>query len=239
MKKIILVSGSGPLRDTLRNLLDLQPDFDLAGVGGDGYDLIRLAGDLKPDVIILDTDIPLLDGLKTAVSLQQRFPGMAIIIIADRMNDKTFVSAVRGGVTGFLLRDTVFEDITGAIRNVTPDSYFMSRALAARAFSMFSLMIKKTDTDDFLPVYETVKPQTVRISRSELRVAAFIGQGFTNRQISKILNLKEGTVRNYISCILQKTKLKHRTQIALYALENGFYCKECEDAAGRTDTGSR
>jgi DNA-binding NarL/FixJ family response regulator len=225
------VDSSGPFREALGDLLSVQPDFDLAGIGADGYDLLRLTNNVRPDVIILDMDMPLFNGLEMIISLQQRFPDTAIIIIADKINDKTFVSAVRVGVTGFLLRDTVFEDITGAVRSVTPNNYFMSSALAARAFNMFSLMVKKMNSGGGVlpPFSETTNSQPVCISRSELRVIAFVGQGLTNGQISKILNLKEGTVRNYISCILQKTKLKHRTQIALYALKNGFYCKEISD----------
>jgi DNA-binding NarL/FixJ family response regulator len=225
------VDSSGPFREALGDLLRVQPDFDLAGIGADGYDLLRLADNLRPDVIILDMDMPLFNGLEMIISLQQRFPCTAIVIIASKINDKTFVSAVRVGVTGFLLRDTVFEDITGAVRSVTPNNYFMSSALAARAFNMFSSMVKNINSGDniFPPFSETANSQPVCISRSELRVVAFVGQGLTNGQISKILNLKEGTVRNYISCILQKTKLKHRTQIALYALKNGFYCKEIPD----------
>jgi DNA-binding NarL/FixJ family response regulator len=230
MKKIILVDSKTPFREAIRGLLDEQVDFDLAGVGEDGYDLIRLTNEVTPDVIILDIEIPLLDGLKTAVSLRQRCPGTAIIIIADNMDDKTLVNAICGGVTGFLSRDTVFEDITGAVRNVTTDNCFMSRALTQRTFNMFSRMVKKMDSgrNDYFPVYETATSPP-QISRSELRIATFIGQGLSNRQISEILKLKEGTVRNYISIILQKTKLKHRTQIALYAIKNGLYGKEIFD----------
>jgi DNA-binding NarL/FixJ family response regulator len=230
MKKIILVDSKAPFREAIKRLLEAQVDFDLAGVGEDGYDVIRLTNEVTPDVIILDLEIPLLDGLKTAVSMRQRCPGTAIIIIADNMDDKTLVNAVCGGVTGFLLRDTVFEDITGAVRNVTTGNCYMSRALTQRTFNMFSRMAKKMDSghNDHFPVYETANSPP-QISRSELRIATFIGQGLSNRQISEILKLKEGTVRNYISIILQKTNLKHRTQIALYALKNGLYCKEILD----------
>jgi DNA-binding NarL/FixJ family response regulator len=233
MKKIILVDSNAPFREVIRKQLEAQADFDLAGVGEDGYDVIKLINEVKPDVIILDIEIPLLDGLKTAVSLRQRCPDTAIIIIADKMDDKTLVNAVCGGVTGFLSRDTVFEDIAGAVRNVTTDNCFMSRTLTQRTFNMFSRMVKKMNPglNDCFPVYETaVSPP--RISRSELRIATFIGQGLSNRQISEILKLKEGTVRNYISIILQKTRLKHRTQIALYALKNGLYGKEVSVQTG-------
>jgi DNA-binding NarL/FixJ family response regulator len=201
-----------------------QVDFNLVGVGKDGYDLIKLTNEVNADVIILDLDIPLLDGLKTASSLHQRHPGMAIIIVSENIDDKTLVDAVCGGVTGFLLRDTVFDDITNAVRSVTNGNCFMSNALTMRTFNMFTHMVKRINSgsSDYPMVYETKKSQP-QINRTELRITTFIGQGLSTRQISEILKLKEGTVRNYISLILQKTNLNHRTQIALYALKNGLY----------------
>ncbi|MDR0383481.1 MAG: response regulator transcription factor [Spirochaetaceae bacterium] len=235
--RILLVDSKAPYRETIKNLLMTQADFDLVGVGVDGYDAIRLTDDLKPDVIILDTEIPLLDGLKTAASLRRRCPDAAIIIIADNMDDKTMVEAVRGGVMGLLLRGSIFEDVNSAVRNVTAGNCYMSRDLTPRAFNLFSHMVRKVNSasGDYFTAYETAKSYP-RISRTELRITAFIGQGLSNRQISEILKLKEGTIRNYVSLILQKTNLKHRTQIALYALKNGFHGSE---VCGKTDSSKR
>jgi DNA-binding NarL/FixJ family response regulator len=225
--KIILVDSKPPFRETVKNLLLTQADFDLVGVGEDGYDAIRLTDERKPDVIILDLEVPLLDGMRTASSLRVRRPEAAIIAVADEMDDKTIINAVCRDIKGFLLRNSLFEDITSAVRNVTAGNSYMSRPLSLRTFNIFSRMVKNTNSVEevFFTNCET-KINTACINRTELQITAFIGQGLSNKQISEILKLKEGTIRNYISIILQKTHLKHRTQIALYALKNGFYSKE-------------
>jgi DNA-binding NarL/FixJ family response regulator len=227
MTKIILIDSKNPFREAIRNLLMTQVDFNLVGIGKDGYDAIRLTNETKADVVILDMDIPLLNGLKTAACLHARYPNMGIIIIAENIEDRTLVDAVCGGVTGFLLRDKVFDEITSAVKSVTSGNCFISNALTMRTFNMFTHMVKSINSNGYgySMGYDTTKSRP-HINRTELRITTFIGQGLSTRQISEILKLKEGTVRNYISLILQKTKLKHRTQIALYALKNGLHSED-------------
>ncbi|MDR0408839.1 MAG: response regulator transcription factor [Spirochaetaceae bacterium] len=224
--KIVLIDSQTPFREAIKNLLLTQIDFELVGVGKDGYDAIKLTDQHKPDVIVLDKDLPLLDGLKIAASTRVRCPSSSVIMIAAEMDDETIVNAFCYGVTGFLLRSSVFDEINKAIRNVSVGNYYMSHEVELRAFNVFSRIVrKKSDEQLDIPVNNELQVSPLHITRTETQIAAFVGQGLSNKQIAENLKLKEGTVRNYISLILQKTKLQHRTQIALYALNNGFYCK--------------
>jgi DNA-binding NarL/FixJ family response regulator len=224
--KIILVDNQLPFRETIKNLLLTQFDFDLVGVGKDGYDAIKLTDQFKPDVVILDIETPLLDGLKVAASIRVRCASTSVIVLSRDMDDKTIINAVCCGVKGFLLRSSVFEEVNRAIRNVYLGNSYMSRAIASRTFDLFSEIVKTGS-----PKQEAGSCCgengcfPLQITRMESQIAAFIGEGLSNKRIAEILQLKEGTVRNYISVILQKTHLEHRTQIAIYALNNGFYGK--------------
>jgi DNA-binding NarL/FixJ family response regulator len=227
--KIILVDNQLPFRETIKNLLLTQFDFELVGVGKDGYDAIKLTDQFDPDVVVLDIEAPLLDGLKAAASIRLHRSSTSVIVLAKDMDDKTIINAVCCGVKGFLLRASVFEEVNRAIRNVYLGNSYMSRAIASRTFDLFSEIVKTGNQRRESGVESS--PFMPQITRMESRIAAFIGEGFSNKRIAEALRLKEGTVRNYISVILQKTHLEHRTQIAIYALNNGFYSKSAENAA--------
>jgi DNA-binding NarL/FixJ family response regulator len=229
--KIILVDNQLPFRETIKNLLLTQFDFDLVGVGKDGYDAIKLTDQFKPDVVILDIETPLLDGLKVAASIRLRCPSASVIVLSKDMDDKTIINAVCCGVKGLLLRSSVFEEVNRAIRNVYLGNSYMSRAIASRTFDLFSEIVKTGNPKQQTSLYGGENGcLPLQITRMESQIAAFIGEGLSNKRIAEILQLKEGTVRNYISVILQKTHLEHRTQIAIYALNNGFYSKSEKNA---------
>ncbi|MDR2804012.1 MAG: response regulator transcription factor [Treponema sp.] len=223
--KIVLIDNQTAFRNGLKNLLSAQFDFDLVGVGKDGYDAITLTQDLKPDVIALDVELPVMDGFKIAASAHIHSPSSAIIAISTKMDDQMLLNAVYSGVTGFLLRNSVFAEICKAIRSVSMGKSYLSHETALQVFNMFSRIVNKKDGDSYSAL-NSFKPQPshINMTRTESQIAAFVGNGFSNKQIAGILQLKEGTVRNYISLILQKNKLSHRTQIALYALNNGLHC---------------
>lgn len=222
--KIILADNEIPFSETIKNLLLTQSDFYLGGIGYDGYDAINLTDKIKPDVIILSRELPLLDGLKAASVLHSHCLTSAIIVIfPDEVDDNTIINAARSGVKGFLLRSSIFEDIIMAVRTVNAGNGYMSHGAAIRTFDIFFRMLmqnKQAQTDHVLNT--TVELPTRQINRTELRIAIYIGQGLSNKQIAGLLHLKEGTIRNYISIILKKINLKHRTQLALYVLEEGL-----------------
>jgi DNA-binding NarL/FixJ family response regulator len=224
--KIVLIDNQTPFRETIKNLLLTQVDFELVGVGKDGYDAIKLTDQHKPDVVILDVELPAFDGLKIAASIHLRCSSSSIVTIATKMDDKAILNAIYYGVTGFLLRSSIFDEINKAIRNVNVGNIYMTHEIKLRAFNMFSQIVRKKREEQFKhSINDELQVSPLHITRAEAQIAAFVGQGLSNKQIAENLQLKEGTVRNYISLILQKTKLQHRTQIALYALNNGFYCK--------------
>jgi DNA-binding NarL/FixJ family response regulator len=222
MVKIVLIESQAAFREAIRELLSRQIDFELAGIGKDGYDAIRLADKIKPDVVILDTELPLIDGLKAAASIRARCPSCAVIINAAKMDDNMIYNAIYYGVTGFVLRSVMFDEISRAVRNVAIGKSYMSPPLMPLAFNIFSGIVRK-QRDERQDSYTDSETIPLGITRMESRIAAYVAKGFSNRQIAETLNLKEGTVRNYISDILQRTKLKHRTQIALYALNTGMH----------------
>ncbi|MDR2796173.1 MAG: response regulator transcription factor [Spirochaetaceae bacterium] len=220
--KIILVDNQIPFRDGIKKILLEQVDFYLAAVGSDGYDAVNLVEKHSPDVAILALLLPVVDSLKVASLLRSRRPPCSIIVFADEMDDKTILNAICCGVTGLLLRDSIFTELPRAVRSVCTGKGYVAQEICMCLFNLVSRIVSERQENTGLHPPDETRSGMFRITRTESQIVSFIAQGLSNKQIAKTLNLKEGTVRNYVSVILQKTKLKHRTQIALYALNNGF-----------------
>lgn len=217
--RIVLVEHQASFRDSLRTLLSTQLDFNVVGVGKDAYDAIELAEQCKPDVVLLDGGMPLLKKLKAIASLRSRAPSSAIILFDTEMDDETIKTALLYGVTGLLLRCSVFEEMNSAIRNVVAGTSYMSPDIIRKTFAILSELVRKTEGADF---NRAAGGRRLEIKGAELVMAGLVGAGLSNRQIAEELGLKIGTVRNRISLILKKTGLRDRTRLALYAAKEGL-----------------
>jgi DNA-binding NarL/FixJ family response regulator len=227
MIRVVIVDSENDFRDSVKNLLSAQKDFDVVGVGGDGYDALKLVDELKPDVALLELELPMLNAMKIYPSLKLRSPNTAIIILTKTSDDATILRGISTGLSGYLLRSSVLDEISLAVRRVHSDGFHMSREIALRAFQLFSESIQENSHSNAkisIVPEKTLEP--LLINKVEMQIAAYIGEGLSNKQIAEQMNLKDGTVRNYISLILQKTGLEHRTQIAIYAFNNGFADKD-------------
>ncbi|MDL2229272.1 response regulator transcription factor [Treponema sp. OttesenSCG-928-L16] len=221
MIRIVIVDDHEMVRDSLRILLSAQEDFEVVGLGKDGYDAIRLVDMLKPDVVLLDIRIPIIDGSEVAGTLKYKSPSSVIIMLTSFDDDEYVIRSIRNGASGYLLKSSNIEELSKAIRTVYGGGSVMTPEIATKAFRLFSEMAKGknipktnagyTDTDRQIPS---------NISRTEFQIISFIGQGLSNKEIADRLELREGTIRNYISSILQKTNLRDRTQVAIFAVKN-------------------
>jgi DNA-binding NarL/FixJ family response regulator len=224
MIKIVVIDGQEPDRERLRIFLSAQNDFEVVGVGKDGYEAIRLVETLKPDIALLDISLHYIDGVKVTSILKFRFPGTSIIILTTLDDDEYVFKAIYGGASGYLLKTPHTEAaLAEGIRTVYNGGSLMTPKIATKAFRIFSELVKEKHTDRrFYQFQEELAPELPNISRTELRITAYVGQGLPNKEIAEKLRLRIGTVRNYISSILQKTGLRDRTQLAIYAIKNGL-----------------
>jgi DNA-binding NarL/FixJ family response regulator len=222
MIKIVIVDGHEVYRDDLQLVLSTQNDFKIIGMGKDGYDAIKLTVDLRPDIILMDIHLPLIDGVKVASILKYRSPATSVIIMTN-FNNKDYVQqAIHSGVAGFLVKETARDYLAAVIRAAHTGDCFLSPKIVSGIFHTVSPTHYKTP-------FSIPKPDTVRLSNVsdiEILIISYIGQGFSNKEIAEKLKLKAGTVRNHISSILQKTKLRDRTQIAIYAITHELTINE-------------
>jgi DNA-binding NarL/FixJ family response regulator len=244
MIKIVIIDGQEAYRESLKPLLSAQQDFEVAGVGKDGYDAIRLVDSLKPDIALLDIKLDLIDGVKVSSILKCRSVSTAIIILTDVDDTRYVLGAICNGVSGYLLKNSGIEILARAIRAAYKGGCLLTPEIAAKTFRIFSEFFQafpkelaafpketaafsqtataQRTTKQLYRLQEASEPLPLNISKMELQIMNYIGQGLPNKEIAERLRLREGTVRNYISSVLQKTGLHDRTQVALYAVKAGL-----------------
>jgi DNA-binding NarL/FixJ family response regulator len=232
MVKIVIIDGQERHRDSMRLLLSTQGDFEISGVGKDEYEAIKLVDSLKPDIVLIDINLQYVDGARVIPILKLRSPNTAIIILTSLDSDECVLGAISSGASGYLLKGPETDNIAEKIRMVYKGGSLMTSDITTKVFRMFSDFAK--DRKDILSAYlipEITRPLPPNISKIEFRIIGFIGRGLSNQEIAQQLRLREGTIRNYISSVLQKTALRDRTQIALFAIYNSLISKWVEAAA--------
>jgi DNA-binding NarL/FixJ family response regulator len=226
MIRTVIISGGGAERYT--KFIASQPGISVLGQGRDGYDALKIAARIKPDVVLIDEILPLVDVAELTRILKCRLPKMRIIILASAHDNIRILKAISCGASGYLLKNIHEERFVAGIKTVYDGGCLMTQETAAKAFRLFP---PNAPAKAASPSARKEAPLTpyANISRQELRIIVYINKGFSNREISERLGLKEGTVRNYITSIFKKTGLKNRTQIAVYAGKAGLVKEPHED----------
>lgn len=239
MIRIAIVDDQDMVRESLRILLQAQADFDVVGIGKDGYEALKLVTTLQPDVLLLDIRMPVMDGVAATETLKLKSPNTAIIILTTFNDDEYVLRAIKNGASGYLLKSAGLDELAQAIRTVHNGGSLMSPDVATKAFRLFSALAKNEEQNRVPaahapspPHKNNANPQDpepfrkpglpTNLTKTELQIMSLIGQGWANKEVASKLGLSEGTVRNYISSILLKTELRDRTQIAIYAVRHGL-----------------
>jgi DNA-binding NarL/FixJ family response regulator len=210
MIRIVIVDGQDSDRNDTEQLLSAQGDFKVVGTGKDGYEAIRLADCHKPDMLLLDINLSYLDGIKISSILNSRYPLMAMIIFTRLEDERHIRNALTNGVSGYLFKNKDMEKLADLIRVLHSSGCLIFPRIAAG-------FVREGE-----PCLKADQQFPVNLSRMELQIIRHIGKGLKNQEIAEKMRLKKGTIRNHISVILQKTALRNRTQLAIFAVQNGL-----------------
>jgi NarL family two-component system response regulator LiaR len=209
MIKVLLVDDHDIVREGQRALISTEPGMEVAGEAKDGNEAINLAKSLKPDVILLDLNMPKKDGLAVIQEIQEENLEFRILVLTSFTEDEKVYAAIKAGALGYLLKDSTPQQILSAIRDVSRGE----TSLGPRIAQKLMREIQKTSVAP-----KTEEPLTVR----ELEVLKLVAEGLTNQEIAEKLVISEKTVRTHMTHILAKLHLANRTQAALYALREGL-----------------
>jgi DNA-binding NarL/FixJ family response regulator len=216
MIRIVIIDGQDSDRHNTELLLSTQDDFTVVGRGKDGYDALKLTEMHKPEILLLDANLSYIDGAHIASILKYRFPHTSTIILTNMDDDTNALNAIGNGVSGYLLKNNDMAELAVVIRVVHAGGGCLSPSIAARLFSKVSRITRGERMAPPSPHFP------VNLTRTELQIIQYVGQGLENQEIAEKLSLKIGTVRNYVTVILQKTALRNRVQLAVFAIQNGI-----------------
>jgi len=211
--RVILVDDQMLFREGLNILLSVHEDIDVVGEAENGEEALKLVAQLKPDVVLMDVRMPVLDGVAATRKLHEKYPNSRVIMLTTFDDDEYVFDGLRAGAAGYLLKDVPSLKLVEAIRATAKGESFLHPSVTAKVVAEFTRMSENTAVS---PSSQTlVEP----LSDRELEILKLVAAGKSNREIASSLFIAEGTVKNHVTNILGKLGVRDRTQAALKAKE--------------------
>ena len=212
--RLLLVDDQALFREGLRTLLSVHADFEVVGEAGNGEEAVQLAARLKPDVILMDVQMPVLDGVAATRRLRAEQLPCRIIMLTTFDDDEHVFEGLRAGALGYLLKDAPSAKLAEAIRAAARGQAFLQPSVAAKVVAEFSRLAT--------PPPPKAQPLIEPLSERELEILKLLVRGDSNKEIAAELVLAEGTVKNHVTNILGKLGVTSRTHAAHRARELGL-----------------
>lgn len=217
MTRILIVDDEEIISSSLEIMLETCAQFDVVGTAENGQKAYELALACRPDIVLMDVFMPVMDGVESTRLIKAALPETKIIILTTFDDDKYVFSALTYGASGYLLKGISRRELEEAITIVQNGGAMINPSVTKKVISRFSNMMQSGNR---IKVNEREVP---RLTETERALIKNVGRGLSNKEISAAMLLGEGTVRNYISAILEKLGLRDRTQLAIFAVQSGYF----------------
>lgn len=204
--RVLIADDHAVVRQGLRMFLGTDRELEIIGEARDGAEAVALAHQLRPDVVLMDLLMPVLDGIKAIAAIRRQLPDTEVIALTSVLEDAAVVDAVRAGAIGYLLKDTESHELRRAIKAAAAGQVQLSPQAATR-------LLREVRTPEI---------SAERLTERETEVLALMARGKANKEIAQALIITEQTVKTHVSHILAKLGVPSRTQAALYALRAGL-----------------
>jgi DNA-binding NarL/FixJ family response regulator len=209
--RLLIVDDQALFREGLRTLLSVQPGLEVVGEAGNGEEALNRSAAVRPDVVLMDLQMPVMDGAAATRLLKTRQPAVQVIVLTTFDDDENVFEGLRAGAVGYLLKDTPSAKLVEAIRLAARGESFLEPSVAAKVVSEFARLSPR-------PADALAEP----LSERELEVLRLAAGGASNREIAAALVIAEGTVKNHLTSILSKLDASDRTEAAVKAKELGL-----------------
>ena len=216
MVKIMIADDQQLIRDSLKIILDSNPDFEVVKVVGSGQEVLESLKTESIDIILMDVRMPNMSGVDCTRIVKKEYPNIKVIILTTFDDDEYIYDALKYGASGYLLKGCSLEELSTAIHNVLSGGACFNPNVAGKVAQFFSQMANSHSEVSF-----DVEEKEYDFSDTEQKIIAQIGHGYSNKEIAQKLGFSEGTIRNYLSVILDKLDLRDRTQLAIWYLSRG------------------
>jgi NarL family two-component system response regulator LiaR len=209
--KVIICDDQAIVRDGLAMLLKLEPDIEVVGTAEDGAAAVEMVAKEKPDLVLMDLKMPIMNGVEATRQIRAKYPGVKILVLTTYDDDEWVFDAIQAGASGYLLKDTPRDEVIKAVRGTVSGKTYVDPSVAGKVLEQVSS--------------HQTQPATLitsKLTEREAEVLRLIAKGLSNKDISDQLFLSEGTVRNHVSAILTKLGVSDRTQAAVIAIQHGL-----------------
>lgn len=204
--KVLIVDDDALIRESLKILLDLEDDVEVIGTASNGQEAYRFCQRERPDVVLMDIRMPIMDGVLGTKLIKESFRDVKVIILTTFKDDEYIREAIKNGAEGYILKNQSSDSIIDCLRAVYKGNAVFQKDIADALASMMEKEKRKKPDVDLTP--------------RETEIMKLISEGLSNKEISVKLYLSEGTIRNYVTALLEKLELRDRTQLAIYYLKN-------------------
>ena len=211
MTRIAIVDDQGMVRTGLRMVLEAEPGFEVCCEAADGEQALALVASEQPDVVLMDIRMPGMDGLEATRRITEAYPDVAVIVLTTFDLDEYVYGALRGGASGFLLKDAPADDLVQAITIVAQGDALLAPSVTKRLISEFAARPESA---------EPVGLDT--LTEREVDVLRLVARGLSNAEIAQDLFLGETTVKTHVSRLLTKLGVRDRVQLVVVAYESGL-----------------
>lgn len=214
--KIMIADDHVLLRQGIRNVLELEPDFQVIGEAGDGEQAVERAIALAPDILLLDINMPKFNGLEVIKKIIDHRLKIRIIVLTMHDDENYVIEVVKAGAVGYLLKDIEPGMLVAAIRTVYAGESFIYPTLAKKLFGEINRQQERK-----VEIARTIeRRKEERLTYREIEVLQMVCRGLSNQDLAKGLFLSEKTVKNHLTNIFRKIGVTDRTQAVLYAIKN-------------------
>ena len=218
MIRVLICDDQTVVREGLAAILSTDPEIEVVGLASHGAEALDLVPQTKPDVVLMDLQMPVMNGVQATQQLRRAYPDLHVLVLTTYAEDRWVLDAVRAGATGYLLKDTRRDELLVAIKGTVEGRSYLDPAVAG------TVMQAATSS----PPAGGAEPLAEAFTEREQEILRLLVQGKNNPEIAGQLHLAKGTVRNYVSVIFQKLGVSDRTQAAVVALRRGLV----DDAEG-------
>ncbi|GAX90286.1 response regulator [Effusibacillus lacus] len=207
MIRVMLVDDHTVLRDGIRSILDIEPDMEVVGEAVSGNEVVEKVRACSPHVILMDINLPDKNGVEVTALVKQKFPECKILVLTMFDHDEYFMSALRAGADGYLLKDATSEQVVEAIRTVHKGDSIIHPSMTKKLITYHQRQSEPKASDN-------------ELTEREKEVLLGLVKGLSNKEIAAQLYISDKTVKIHISKIFKKLNVKSRSQAVIYAVQN-------------------
>lgn len=222
--KVMIAEDQQLIRESLKLILEAQNEVEVVASVENGEQVLQELERQLADIILMDIRMPVMDGVECTKRVKLQFPDVQVLMLTTFAEDELITRALQYGASGYLLKGISLQELHAALRTIHEGGSILDPEVASRMVNIVQQKVKKGAA--LMGEFSTEVSKDI-LSCREWTIIQLISDGYSNKEIAEKLNFTEGTIRNYISVILEKLQLRDRTQLAIWYLHNGRQFHPC------------